>query len=121
VLDDVRSLLDQMHPAVAASVDDPFFKATAVGGPAAWMSRSTSLTHNSVASVAGARDPKERSAHLRWGLLHAANRPSKTMRRRVWHRKAAPSQAAAPVSAAFAFASGERTASAPCAHQHGSL
>jgi hypothetical protein len=44
VLDDVRSLLDQMHPAVAASVDDPFFKATAVGGPAAWMSRSTSLT-----------------------------------------------------------------------------
>lgn len=44
VLDDVRSLLDRMHPAVAASVDDPFFKATAVGGPAAWMSRSTSLT-----------------------------------------------------------------------------
>lgn len=44
VLDDVRSLLEQMHPVVASSVDDPFFKATAVGGPAAWMSRSTSLT-----------------------------------------------------------------------------
>jgi hypothetical protein len=43
VIGDVRLLLDQMHPAVAAVVDDPFFKATAVGGPAAWMSRSTSL------------------------------------------------------------------------------
>ncbi len=43
VLKDVRSLLDQMHPTVAANVSDPFFKATAVGGPAAWMSRSTSL------------------------------------------------------------------------------
>jgi hypothetical protein len=43
VLHDVRSLLDQMHPVVAAAVDDPFFRATAVGGPASWMSRSTSL------------------------------------------------------------------------------
>jgi hypothetical protein len=43
VLGDVRSLLDRMHPVVAASVDDPFFKAAAVGGPASWMSRSTSL------------------------------------------------------------------------------
>ena len=43
VLEDVRSLLDRMHPAVAAIVDDAFFKATAVGGPAAWMSRSTGL------------------------------------------------------------------------------
>lgn len=43
VLEDVRTILDRMHPAVAATVDDPFFKATAVGGPAAWMSRSTSL------------------------------------------------------------------------------
>lgn len=43
VVGDVRSLLGRMHPAVAASVDDPFFKATPVGGPAAWMSRSTGL------------------------------------------------------------------------------
>lgn len=43
VLEDVRAVLDMMHPAVAARVDDPFFKATAVGGPASWMSRSTSL------------------------------------------------------------------------------
>jgi hypothetical protein len=43
VLNDVRSLLDRMHPVVAAAVDDPFFKATAVGGPATWMSASTTL------------------------------------------------------------------------------
>lgn len=42
VIQDVRQLMELMHPAVAAKVDDPFFKATAVGGPAAWMSRSTS-------------------------------------------------------------------------------
>ena len=44
ILGDVRSILDQMHPAVAAVVDEPFFKTGAVGGPAWFMSASTSLT-----------------------------------------------------------------------------
>jgi len=44
VLHDVRALFDQMHPAVAAAVDDPFSEASAVDGSAAWWTSSTSLT-----------------------------------------------------------------------------
>jgi hypothetical protein len=43
VIEDVRYLLERMHPAVAAVVDDPFFKTAAVDGPAAWSNRLTRL------------------------------------------------------------------------------
>jgi hypothetical protein len=43
VLADVKALLDQIHGRVAPHVNDPFFKAAAVGGPSAWISRSTSV------------------------------------------------------------------------------
>ena len=39
VLSDVKALIEQMHARVAPHVDDPFFKATALGGPSAWISR----------------------------------------------------------------------------------
>jgi hypothetical protein len=39
-LADVRALLDEIHIRVAPLVDDPFFKATAVGGPSAWIFRA---------------------------------------------------------------------------------
>jgi hypothetical protein len=39
VLSDVKALIEQMHARVAPHADDPFFKATALGGPSAWISR----------------------------------------------------------------------------------
>lgn len=43
VLADSKALLERMHPAVAAVVNDPFFKASAVGGPDAWTSWSKTV------------------------------------------------------------------------------
>jgi hypothetical protein len=43
MLEDVKTLVNQIHERVAPRVDDPFFQATALGGPTSWISRSTSL------------------------------------------------------------------------------
>jgi hypothetical protein len=43
IFEDVRALIEAIHPAVATVTTDHFLKATAIGGTSVWMTRATTL------------------------------------------------------------------------------